>query len=109
MFRRQPQLVAIVLTLSLVLAALPALAQGRPAAGAHGAQSALQATEWLRVTWGFLSGFWSGKPAGTRDLISIRGHEGASLDPDGKVRTPPTSIIVPPATGDEGASLDPHG
>jgi hypothetical protein len=109
MSRRQPQLVAIVLALSLVLAALPALAQGRPAAGAHGAHGTLQAPEWLRVTWDFLSGLWSGKPGGTRGLISIRGHEGASLDPDGKVRTPTTSVVVPPPTEDEGASLDPHG
>jgi len=109
MSRRQPKLVAVVLTLSLVLAALPALAQGRPAAGAHGAQGALQATEWLRVTWKLLNGLWSGQPTGARSLTSIRGHEGGSLDPDGKPRTPTTSVVVPPALDDEGASLDPHG
>jgi len=105
MSRRQPKLVAVVLTLSLLLAALPALAQGRPAAGAHGAP---QAADWLRFTWKLLSGLWSGEPAGARALTSIRGHEGGSLDPDGKPRTT-TPIVVTPTLDDEGASLDPHG
>lgn len=108
MSRRQPKLVAVVLTLSLVLAALPALAQGRPAAGAHGAQGSLQATDWLRLSWKLLSGLWSGEPAGARTLTSIRGHEGGSLDPDGKPRTT-TPIVVTPTLDDEGASLDPDG
>jgi hypothetical protein len=108
MSRRQPQLFAIAVVLSLLLAALPAAAQGRSPAGARPAQTA----DWVKVTWSFLSAFWSGAPASPapQGLVSIRGGEGASLDPDGKAHTSgTTSAVVPPPPSAEGVSLDPHG
>jgi hypothetical protein len=103
MSRRQPKLLATTVVLSLLLAALPAAAQGR--AGAR--PSVTQASGWLEVTWSFLTSLWSGAPA-PRGVVSIRGAEGGSLDPDGKPHATTTATTqVPPS--DEGVSLDPHG
>jgi len=104
MSRRQPKLFAIAVVLSLLLAALPAAAQGRAGSGARAAQS----TDWLKVTWGFLTSLWGGAPA-PRGIVSIRGAEGGSLDPDGKAATSTTSTVLIPPTSAEGVSLDPHG
>ena len=105
MSRRQPKLLAIAVVLSLLLAALPAAAvQGRAGVRARAPQTA----DWLKVTWGFLTSLWTCAPA-PQGVVSIRGDEGGSLDPDGKplATTPSTTQRPPPS--DEGASLDPHG
>jgi hypothetical protein len=104
MSRRQPKLLAIAVVLSLLLAALPAAAQGR--AGSR--PSATQTSGWLEVTWSFLTSLWSGAPA-PRGVVSIRGAEGGSLDPDGKSHTSTTATTQLPPPSDEGGSLDPHG
>lgn len=106
MSRRQPKLLAIAVVLSLLLAALPAAAvQGRAGARAR----APQTTDWMKVTWGFLTSLWTGVPA-PQGVVSIRGAEGGSLDPDGKpLATTVTSTTQLPPPSDEGASLDPHG
>ena len=102
MSRRQPKLFAIAVVLSLLLAALPAVAQGRAGSGAHAAQT----TDWMEVTWGFLTSLWGGQPA-PRGIVSIRGAEGGSLDPHGTSLTTTTTQLPP--SSDEGVSLDPHG
>lgn len=104
MSRRQPKLFALAVVLSLLLVALPAAAQGRASAGARSPQAA----DWLKVTWSFLSSLWTGEPA-PRGVVSIRGAEGGSLDPDGKPLATTTSTPQLPPSSDEGASLDPHG
>jgi len=106
MSHRQPKLLAIAVVLSLVLAALPAAAQGRPAPARPAARSAVQAPHWLAVTWSLLTALWSGEPATW--LTTIRGQEGGSLDPDGKPAHVTTSTTIP-ILDDEGASLDPDG
>lgn len=104
MSRRQPKLFAIAVVILLLLAALPAAAQGRAGARA----SAPQAADWLKVAWGFLTSLWGGAPA-SHGIVSIRGAEGGSLDPDGKRLATTTSTTQLPPSSDEGASLDPHG
>jgi hypothetical protein len=105
MSRRQPKLFAIAVVLSLLLAALPAAAvQGRAGARAR----APQATDWMKVTWGFLTSLWTGAPA-PQGVVSIRGSEGGSLDPHGTSGATTTSTPQLPPPSDEGASLDPHG
>jgi len=105
MSRRPAKLFAIAVVLSLLLAALPAAAQGRAGAGTR----APQAADWLKVTWGFLTSLWGGAPA-PQGVVSIRGAEGGSLDPDGKpLATTTTSTTQLPPSLDEGVSLDPHG
>jgi hypothetical protein len=104
MSRRPAKLFAIAVVLSLLLAPLPAAAQGRAGAGTR----APQAADWLKVTWGFLTSLWGGAPA-PQGVVSIRGAEGGSLDPHGSSVTTTTSTTQLPPSSDEGVSLDPHG
>ncbi len=103
MSRRQPKLLATAVVLSLLLAALPAVAQGR--AGVR--PPVTQTSGWLEVTWSFLTSLWSGAPV-PGGVVSIRGAEGGSLDPHGVSATTTTATTQTPPS-DEGASLDPHG
>lgn len=107
MFRRRSNLSLTAVVLTLTLAALPALAQGRPAAPVRPSAGAGQVADWMGLAWQFLTGLWSAEPA--RPRVAIRGNEGGSLDPDGKVRATTTPGAVIPLPGDEGGSLDPHG
>ncbi len=106
MVRRALKRSALALVLSLSLAALPALAQGRPQPASPASHGAVQSADWLQLTWSFLTGLWSGAPS--HSLTSARGAEGGSLDPDGKPK-----VIIPSPGGnpaaDAGGSLDPDG
>ncbi len=106
MSRRQPKLSVIALTLSILLAALPALAQGRSATAARGQHSSIQAADWVRLTWNTLSGLWGGQPA--HSPTSIRGNEGGSLDPDGKPHAATTTAVTT-VPSDPGGALHAHG
>ena len=106
MSRRRPQLIALVLASSLLLAALPAFAQARTGARAHG-PTKTEAADFIHLLWSSLSALWSSAPSPA--LTSTRGGEGGSLDPNGKPLGSGIAVVPTAPPDDEGASLDPDG